>query len=121
MHSVVWGLLVPYLYQQDAPAARLVCRDLAAAVDSSGAISSIKVGSQGWDALHAPLSLQHKITSLTATINSAHDWSMMHQFLQQLPQCSSLCCTGTVGGIPALNTVPVASGLLTNILCHMMS
>lgn len=91
--AIIWRLLVDFLQPVDLPAARLACRDLAAAVDASGTISRLAIAA--WEPLHRPTSLQHSITTLTATISSAQEWSAMEQFLQHLPQLRSLCCTGT--------------------------
>lgn len=93
---MIWELVTPLIGSEDRAAARLTCKDLAAAVDadSSTAAQSIRVSCWDRKLLHTPRSLQHSIRKLEANINSAQDWRQMQRFLQQLPQLQSLTCTG---------------------------
>jgi len=106
VEQIVWDLIVPHLRSSDRPAARLTCSNLAAAVDAhpSTAITQIRVTRWQAESLHTPASLQHSIYHLEADISSVQDWCHLHQFLHQLPQLSSLTCTGRRTWPPKLQT-----------------
>jgi hypothetical protein len=88
----IWSLVVPFLHQQDLPAARLACADCRAAVDGSRAAVQVSIKLPA--VLHTPVSLQHSIQHLTADISGAQDYVQLQCFLQHLPELRSLVCTG---------------------------
>lgn len=78
---IAYELLARLLPSADLPAARLACKEFAAALDSR--VQSINVGS--WPAIHKLERLQH-VRALSATVQTCADWQQMQQLAAQLPK-----------------------------------
>lgn len=86
---MAYDLIAQLLPRSDLPAARLSCRELAAAVDSH--IQSLDV--HEWTCVHQLQRLQH-VQTLKVTIQTPGEWQLMQQLARQLPQISYMSFNG---------------------------